>query len=180
MRNTASDGRVIQILRRAEAAGLLDVEARAAPWSARRITIKPLMRDLLRGRTEAEIDSASLVVPAIRPALARLADDSFVIGLWAILDRFDGMAQPLRGPANHGFRGFMVHEAGLSMLYDLLLRQSPTRARLLEEAPFSKARLATRFSLSRRHVGRVFAGAVAGGHVCFQRPDRIAFSPSLS
>jgi DNA-binding transcriptional regulator LsrR (DeoR family) len=88
----------------------------------------------------------------------------------------------LRGPPNPGLRFFMVREGGLSMLYDLLLHQAPAaiEERLLTVAPFSRARLAGRFNLSRTHVRRLFAEAADAGHVSFQTRDRVTFAPSIA
>jgi hypothetical protein len=180
VRNTASDGRVLQILRRAEKAGLIGIVAGRGPASERAIAPQPLMFEMFRRRVATEIASASLMAPEIRPALARLADDAFLLAFMARLDRFDGMSPAQRGPANPGVRRFLWHEGGLVMLYDLLLRQQPARPRLLTEAPFSKARLAARFNLSRTHVRRVFAEAEEKGDVAFPSLGRIAFAPSLS
>jgi hypothetical protein len=181
-RHIASRGRILQILRRSQTAGLLAIEDRAGSWSNRRITIQPLMLDLWRERAAAEIESAGFVIPEIRPALDRLVGDAFLLDFMGRLDRFDGMDLSLRGPPNPGFRCFMVREGGLSMLYDLLLRQPPAAAGegLLTEAPFSRARLAARFSLSRTHVRRLFADAAEAGHVSFPTHDRIAFAPSMA
>jgi hypothetical protein len=140
------------------------------------------MFDLWRGRATAEIESASLVVADIRPALELLASDAFLLEFMGRLDRFDGMDAALRGPPNPAFRFFMVHEGGLSMLYDLMLLQPAAAAggRLLTEAPFSRARLARRFNLSRTHVRRLFTDAAEAGHVALPSPGRIAFAPSMS
>ena len=180
MRNTASDNRILQILRRAEAAGLIAIEDRTGSWAARGLTLRPPMFDLFRDRARAEIDSASLVAPAIRPAMASLQDDGFLTRFMAGFDTFDRMAPALRGPPNPGVRLFLMHDAGLVMLYDLLLRQAPRRPRLLDAAPFSRARLAARFGVSRTHVRRVFAEAAEAGVVSLPSQNRIAFAPGLS
>jgi hypothetical protein len=180
LRNTASEGRVIQILQRAEAAGLLTIAAGDGAWSTRGITIGPLMFDIFRERAVAEIDAASLVVPEIRPGLERLGDDRFLMAFMAALDRFDGAHRPRLGPPNPAFRQLLRREGGLVMLYDLFLLQPPMRPRLITEAPFSRARLAARFNLSRAHVRRVFEEAALAGYVSFPARNRIVCSPSLS
>ena len=182
LRHMASRGRVLQVLTRAQTAGLIAIEELAGPWSERQITIQPLMLDLWRERAAAEIESASLVIHAIGTALDRLPSDAFLLEFMGRLDRFDGMDLSLRGPPNPGFRFFMVREGGLSMLYDLMLHQPPPAAGegLLTEAPFSRARLAARFNLSRTHVRRLFADAAEAGHVSFPARDRIAFARSMA
>ncbi|HEV2363290.1 MAG TPA: hypothetical protein VGS12_03735 [Caulobacteraceae bacterium] len=179
-RSTVSDGRALQVLRRAEGAGLMRIEPRSGPWRGRNIIILPLMVDFWRGRAAAEIESASLVLPAIGPCLERLQSDGFYYAFLSSLHRFDGMAPQARGPANPAMRHFMAHEGGLMMLYDLLLRQAPERERLLEAAPFSRTRLASRFHVSRTHVRRVFAEAEAAGWLALEGHNSIVFGPEMS
>jgi hypothetical protein len=179
VRHTASDGRILQILRRAETAELVRIEERPGPKTRRRIVLLPGIYDLFRDRARAEIEAAGVLFPDILPALARTADDGFLAAFIGGLDRFD-RNPALRGPANPAIRFFLTHDGGLVMLYDLLVRQAPERAPLLEAAPFSRSRLAARFAISRTHVRRVFAEAEEAGLVSFPSQNRIVFAPGLS
>jgi non-ribosomal peptide synthetase component F len=75
---------------------------------------------------------------------------------------------------------FNKRVGGMLMLYDLLASQPPDRARLLEEAPLSRAALSRRFDVSRAHVNAMLAEAGEAGLLSCPAPDRVVFSQRLS
>ncbi|MGH7023563.1 MAG: hypothetical protein ACREEB_08230 [Caulobacteraceae bacterium] len=179
-RHTSSIGRVLQVLRCAEAAGWIRVGDGEGDWSTRPLIAQPAFMDLWRERALIEIDSASLVAPRIQPALELIESDAGLLGFLGHLARFDGIAPDARGPPNPSIRLFLEHEGGLTTLYDLIGRQDPDRVSLLEAAPFSRRRLATRFNVSRTHVARLFAAAAAAGHLSLATRSRVVFSKAMS
>jgi hypothetical protein len=179
-RRTVSDGAVLRLFARASQAGLIRMTPQNGPWNARKLAFEPPLLRLYRERAAVEIEAASLVAPEIRPALALVGREGFFLAFMAALGRFDGMAPEARGPANPGMRLFMERDAGLMMLYDLMLSQAPGRERLLEAAPLSKAHLARRFTVSRSHVARQLAEAEARGHLSLPTPERVVFNPAMN
>ena len=75
---------------------------------------------------------------------------------------------------------FGMREAGLLILYDLMLSQPPDRERLLEAAPISRAALSRRFGVSRAHVNKMLSDASDAGLINCPTSDRVVFSPALS
>lgn len=178
-RGTASDGRVLQIFRRAEAAGLVVTSADAGPWTSRRLIFRPEYVEAIRERVVIEIEAASLVLPRVARAAALMADDLHLRAFLARLSRFHMVPPESLGPRNPSIRRFLVHEAGLTMLYDLIAQQSPERTRMLESAPFSRLALSRRHGVSRRHVARLFDEAAAAGDLWFPTRNRIQFSERM-
>jgi AraC-like DNA-binding protein len=178
--HSASESRVLRLFAAAAEAGLVTIEPPDGPWRERRITYHPAFLQLFRDRAMLEVEAAAMVAPEVRPAAAMIGRDAVFWRFLAALGHHDGLPSETRGPANPGVRLFLVHDAGLMMLYDLLLAQDPGRARLLDAAPFSRSRLARRFDVSRTHVTRLFEKAEAEGHLSFIGRDRVAFSAAMN
>jgi hypothetical protein len=178
--HTASESRILRLFAAAAEAGLVAVEPADGPWRARRIAFRPAFLQLFRERAILEVEAAAIVAPEVRPAASLMERDAVFWNFVASLGRFDRMPPEQRGPPSPCVRLFLVHDAGLMMLYDLLLAQDPARRRLLEEAPLSRSRLARRFDVSRTHVGRLFDEAEARGHLSYVTRDRVAFSEAMN
>jgi hypothetical protein len=176
----ASESRVLRLFAAAAEAGLVAIEPEDGPWRARRIAFRPAFLQLFRERAILEVEAAAIVAPEVRPAAALMQGDAVFWRFVAALGRFDRMPPEQRGPPNPGVRLFLVHDAGLMMLYDLLLAQDPHRKRLLEAAAFSRSRLARRFDVSRMHVARLFDEAASQGHLSYVGRDRVAFSETMN
>ena len=179
-RRTASQGRVLQLFEIAQAAGQIASSPAEAPWPQRRVTFAPAFVGHFRDRVAAEVDAASLVLPAARAALPRLADGAWFAAFLRRLHHYHVVPPAAHGPANPAIRHFLVREGGLKMLYDLFGRQRPDRARLLEGAPLSRARLAARLGVSRAHVRRTFAEAAEAGYLAISPGGYVSFSAAMS
>jgi hypothetical protein len=179
-RNTSSLGRVVQVIKRAESAGMVTVAEGAGPWRRRHLLLRPELVEVYRGRAANELAAAAIVAPEVAPALEILREDRYLQAFLANLQGFDGMGPDLRGPPTPSIRAFLQHDSGLAMLRALLLQQPEGRARLLERAPFSGRALAKRALVSRSHVRRVFGEAAAAGRLAFVGRRMVAFSPQLS
>jgi hypothetical protein len=179
-RRTASEGRVLQLLERAEAADLIRSTPSSAAWPQRRLVFQAEFIDRFRERVFAEIDSASLALPEIRPALALLPIDAYFRGFLRRLHHYHVIPPEMHGPRNPAIRHFLVREGALKMLYDLIGRQSPDRTRLLEGAPLSRSRLAARIGVSRAHVRRTFDEAAEAGYLTISPDNWITFSKAMS
>lgn len=177
---TSSQGRVLQVIRRAEAADWIRVEPGPGDWKQRRLLVQPGLVETYRRRAAVEIGTAALLEPAIAPAVARTADDAFLLAFLGNLARVDGAAPDTRGPPTPSIRFFLQHEGGLAMLYDLLGRQAADRTRLLESAYLSRRALAGRFKVARSHVERLFEMAAAAGYLSLPARNRVDFSPAMS
>ena len=180
VRHTASDGRALQVLRRAEAAGLIQVTPQSGPWRFRTIQVLPPFMAAWRERAAIEIEAAAVVTPAIAGFADSLPDDGVFLDFLRALSRFERLPPEVRGPPNPAIRLFHEHEAGLLALYACLLRQPLERDQLLEAAAFSRTGLAGRLKVSRTHIGRLFAAAEAAGHLCLATPGQVHFSQSTS
>lgn len=179
-RGTASDGRVLQLFRRAEAAGVIVTSGEAKAWIDRPLIFQPEYVEAIRERVVIEIEVASLVAPRIGPMAALVRDDDHFRAFLAHLARYHTVPPQTLGPPNPSIRLFMVGEGGLTMLYDLIGRQDQGRERLLEAAPFSRVNLARRHGVSRRHVGRLFEAAETAGYLSFPARNLVVFSPAMS
>jgi hypothetical protein len=179
-RKWPSGGRVLQIIERGLAAGLLALEAGEGGWKGRRLLVQPELVELYRRRAAAEIEAAAMVAPEVAPALQLTERDPFLFAFLAGVARVDAVGTGWRGPPNPAIRHFLQAEAGLTMLYDLIGRQAPARGRLLEEAPISRRALAKRFHMSRSHVENVFAAAADAGWLSLTDRNRVVFSPEMS
>ncbi len=180
-RGTPSSGRVLQVIDRAQAAGLLAVEAEEGKAKRRqRLFVLPALLEIYRGRAVAEIEAAAMVAPDIVAAGALVERDPFLFDFFAAFARVDAADVAWRGPANPAIRHFLQAEAGMTMLYDLMAGQDPGRTRLLEEAPLSRRGLAKRFHVSRSHVDQLFASAREAGWLSLPTTDRVVFSPEMS
>jgi hypothetical protein len=179
-RLTSSDGRVLQVVRRAAAVGWIDLAARSSDWKSRPLVVRPPFLEAWRARARIEIDAASLVWPEIRPALAAIEADANFRAFLARLHDFDGMSPEVRGPPNPSVRLFLERECGLLILYDLITSQPPEHERLLDSAPVSRLALSRRHRVSRSHVSDLLAAATRAGALSFPSRNRVAFSEALS
>jgi hypothetical protein len=179
-RRTSSDGRVLQIVKRAQAIGWIAVAPGAGDWKARPLIARPAFIETWRARARVEIDAASLVCPTIRPALALVEDDAHFRAFLTRLYNFDAMAHEARGPANPSIRLFLQHHNGLMILYDLLVAQAADRTRFLESAPLSRLALSKHHRVARSHVAALLAAAAEAGHLSLEQRNRVAFSEAMS
>jgi DNA-binding GntR family transcriptional regulator len=179
-RSTASEGRVLQVFKRADAAGLIQPVPGKAAWVKRRLVFQPELIEAYRARAFIEIDAARLVAPEIAAAREMLGQDAYLRRFLAHLSRYHVVPPETLGPRNASIRLFLEREAGLMMLYDLIGRQSTERTRLLEGAPFSRMGLARRLGVSRSHVSRLFEAAAAAGYLSISTRGRVSFSAAMS
>ena len=71
---------------------------------------------------------------------------------------------------------FLNREAGIHILWELMLSQAPERPRLLTDAPISRNALSHRYDVSRAHINKLLADS---GHAQADG-DRVYFSEALS
>jgi hypothetical protein len=179
-RLTSSDGRVLQIVRRAAEIGWIDLAARSGDWKTRPLVVRAPFLEAWRARARIEIDAASLVWPDIRPALPAIEADANFRAFLARLHDFDGMPPEARGPPNPGVRLFLQRECGLLILYDLITSQPSERGRFLDSAPVSRLALSRRHRVARSHVSALLADAARAGSLSFPSRNRVAFSEAMS
>ena len=178
----ASSGRVLQIVRRCEAAGDLEVAADGpALWTRRRMTLSGTLLRIFRHRARLDLEAMTTLAPEVRSILDRFDDNAFFlryvwhVGLFTAGRDSLGVFTP-RSPTYL----FLEREAGMLMLFDLLGAQAADRERLLEAAPISRYALSGRYDVSRVHINKMLADAAAAGLLTCPATDRVAFSPTLS
>jgi hypothetical protein len=73
-RRTSSDGRVLQIVKRAQAVGWIALAPGSGDWKARPLIAQPAFIEAWRARALVEIDAAGLVWPESMTAFDPMAD----------------------------------------------------------------------------------------------------------
>jgi hypothetical protein len=173
----SSPGRVAQLVRRSQDAGEFTVDAGPGVWTRRRARLGPGFVEAARSRLAIDIEPALLLAPELADARELLREEdeylSFVVALGVIVStRRDLFALSSQPPLNL----FLNREAGIFVLYELMIVQPADRERLLEEAPISRNALAHRYGISRAHINKMLADS---GHTSATR-DRVIFTPELS
>ena len=175
--DTASRGRVMAFLRRAEAAGEVVVPAGKGPWTRRRLTLQPAFIDRFRKGNRIYADALARLSPEVAPLAARLDEAVFFrsFALWV------GVASQRAGtPVGRSERLFLERDRGMSILFRLMVSQSGPGERLLHSAPLSRSRLSREFGVSRIHINRLLADAAAAGLLSCPSPERLVFSAAFS
>jgi len=175
---TSSLGRVTQLVRRAEAAGLAHVEPGAGKAAQRRLRFDPRLLGIARDRIRIGLQQALALLSSDSENLVAVLNDEALY--LQILMNMALVTTPRRDifgfMAGDPLDYFAFRDAGFLVLYDLLLRQAPDRKRFLEAAPLSRRRLAETFDVSRAHINKLFAGSP----FVEASADRVVFHPALS
>ncbi|HEY2708170.1 MAG TPA: hypothetical protein VGI95_08950 [Caulobacteraceae bacterium] len=174
----SSAGRVHQVVRRCQEAGVLTIDDGPGIWTRRRARLGDDLIRLFRERSLIDLRAMLPLAPELAGA-AELAETdegfaSYILSLSSILTlRRDLFGSEDGSPLVH----FLEREAGMLILFDLLGRQASTRDDLLEEAPISRYDLSRRYGVSRAHINKLLAES---GHTEGAGKDRIVFAPTLS
>jgi hypothetical protein len=178
---TSSRGRVLDFLRRTQAAGLIQVPPGEAVWTQRPLVLQPAFSEVLRTRALVEVGAAGMLFPEIGSPSSVIGDDGSLRRFLSWLAVLTTVRRPfIRIAADDPLALFLHREVGMLILYDVMLGQPPGRARLLEAATFSRNALSQKFGVSRVHVNRLFSDVAALGHLSFTASDRVVFAPQLS
>ncbi|HZZ67148.1 MAG TPA: hypothetical protein VFE18_03150 [Phenylobacterium sp.] len=180
-RQVCSRGRVLAFIQYALASGRLVLQPGPEPWVRRRLTLTPAFIEPMRRRLLCVFQATAIVAPEVAAALPRIASDVAVqqatIAIGLLLTARPELNRNPGGPLR---QIFIARDGGMRILQQLMLRQPPDRARLLEAAPLSRADLSRRHGVSRTHVNRLLAEAEAAGALTLDGPRRVVFSPGFS
>lgn len=175
-----SRGRVLAYLDRAIANGLI---APAQPAAKIETNTRLVMSDrfvmAMSDPLELAVRSVAVLAPETAPAIPRLEDIDVRkrmtgwIGVLTIArpELFPGAGQPVHL--------FQARDGGARMMEELICRQPPARARLLETCEVSHSALARASFCSRRHAERLLKDGVALGLMQVEG-GRVTVSPELS
>lgn len=178
---TSSRGRVLDFLRRTQAAGLIQVPPGEAVWTQRPLLLRPEFSEVLRTRALVEVGAAGELFPEIGSPGAVIGDQASLRRFLSWLAVLTTVKRPfIRIAEDDPLALFLHREVGMLILYDMMLSQPPERERLLEAATFSRNALSQKFGVSRVHVNRLFSDVAALGHLSFTASDRVVFAPELS
>jgi hypothetical protein len=176
-----SPGRVRQFLSYAYMHGQISLTDGVGHWTKRRLIFGPSLMNILRNRQLIELKGLSQLTGEVHALPAYIEDEANFLRyvLWT------GALTSLRPDLFHVPSGLPMHlfndrDAGMVILYDLMLAQKPDRTRLLEEAPISRNRLSQRFNVSRAHINKLLADGTEMGLLSCPANDRVAFTPKLS
>lgn len=173
----SSPGRVNQLVRRCIDIGQLSVADGAGIWTRRRATLGEDLLGMIHRRALCDMNGALSLAPELGGALAIVDTQEGAVSALMHLARVTGERPELfRFDAKRPLNFFLDREAGMSILFDLLVSQAPDRARLLEAAPLSRYALARRYGVSRAHINKLLAES---GHT-EAVGDRVMFSETLS
>ena len=177
----SSPGRVMGFLNRCYQYGEISTGPGPGHWTRRRLTLGHGFFQHFGRRLRDDMHALAPFAPDLSSA-ASLGDREdtylhYVMCSGAMMASRPDLfrASPTRTPYMFGMR-----EAGLLILYDLMLSQPPDRERLLEAAPISRAALSRRFGVSRAHVNKMLSDASDAGLINCPTSDRVVFSPALS
>ena len=176
---TASRGRVMDFIHRAQEADELAVTPGSGPWTRRRLILKAPFIDRFRRGNRVYVEAVSGLAPDIAHLPTRLDDDVF-FRKFAVSVGLASQAAASAGGLTAGERVFLDRDRGGSILFRLMTSQPRPRARLLQEALLSRSRLSREFGVSRVHINRLLSDAEALGLLSCPAPDRVVFSERLS
>jgi hypothetical protein len=173
----SSPGRVSQLVRRCQAIGQFAVDDGPGIWTRRRAQLGPAVLSMLRGRGLCDMAAALTLAPELGAALAIFETEEGAASALVHLAMVCGERRDLFDfTAKRPLNFFMEREAGMSILFDLLVSQPPDRQRLLQEATLSRYALSRRYGVSRAHINKLLADS---GHT-EAIGDRVIFSETLS
>jgi len=179
--NLSSAGRVTQLVKRCLDQGTMTLEAGDDRWTRRTLTLGPRLLQVLRRRAQIEVAAAAALAPEIEAVHAIMENEADFLAF------IRNLAVAMSSSAHRGAfnavtptRLFLEREAGMLILFDLMLSQAPDRKRLLESAPLSRLALSRRYDVSRAHINKVLAEAENRGLLHCPTTDRIVFSAELS
>lgn len=174
-----SRGRARLYLQRAIANGLIelvDPGARLTRQAALRPS--PRLHTVMVGVLRLAVRSVATLAPETAPAVPRLDDPAFVRRAAAYVGAITPTLKrffPLDSPVQL----FQSRDGGNRVLEDLVGRQRPGRARLLETCAYSHSALARASRCSRAHVIQLLRDAEARGYLRLG-PRSLTITPELS
>lgn len=179
--DTSSPGRVLQIVRRLEAMGQITVEDGPGLWTRRPMHVGDGLIDRIRARAVIEVEGIAKIDASAGEVLAEIDDRRVFLRYATTAALFVAQHRDLfRFQSTPATRFFMEREAGMLVLYDLMVSQSADRGRLMEAAPISRNALSKRYGISRAHINKLFDQAARDGWLGLPAPDRVHFSQAMS
>lgn len=173
----SSLGRVDQLVRRWQEIGQFTIEDGPAGRTRRRARLGPELLAMLQRRGLCDMRAAAMLEPELGDALAILETEDGFVSLMIQMAMISTERRDLFSFRDEGpLTLFLEREAGMSILFDLMVSQPRGRSRLLEEAPLSRYALSQRYGVSRVHINKLLADC---GHTCAVG-DRVVFSETLS
>jgi hypothetical protein len=174
--NVSSPGRVAQVVRRCQDIGDLTVEPGPGMWTRRPMRIEPRLADLMRRRALIDLEATLALFPDEAQLVHTLDDEAGFMGFVLNLSDAVRWRERLFGAPKTPLTYFLDREAGMVILFRLLMDQPQTRERMLEAAPVSRQALARDYRVSRVHVTRLLGES---GHTRVE-DGQVVFSPALS
>jgi hypothetical protein len=174
-----SRGRVRAYVDFALANGRLELEPGDRPWTERRLIVRPSFRLPVINGLIGMMEPLGFVAPALPASAERLRRDVGVTAALVEIERIWMSAARLGVPRLPEIEFFLGRDGGMTVLNDLLLRQDPGRAALLEAAPLRRREISARYRISRGHLERVLKDAAAAGLLQVGARE-IVFAPALS
>ena len=176
----ANRGRIVAFVERALATGRLDVAPGPLPWTQRRLTPRTAFVEVLRDRAVGTLTIVGRIDRASALAATRLSDDRALEVAYLKIAEVTALMRTWGAPRLPRIEFFMTRGGGLKILQGLLLRQASGRARLLEEAKFSKTELAHGCGVSRIHLDTLLRDAGSEGLLVSTGRGAVVFDPALS
>jgi hypothetical protein len=156
MTGVCSRGRVRHYVQTAIANGLMAPDEAGPIRPATRLTLTPRFHAALAGGMEVGVAAASILAPEAAPAVARLEGLPFRRRIAAFVG-LTTLWRPDLFPTDRPINLFHARDGGSRMLDELIRRQRPGRAHLLEACALSRSALARASFCSRRHVVRLLS-----------------------
>ncbi|HEY1750674.1 MAG TPA: hypothetical protein VGG29_05390 [Caulobacteraceae bacterium] len=183
-RDVSSPGRVAQVVRRCQDIGDLTVEPGRGMWTRRPMRVEPRLADLMRRRAVIDLEAALTLFPDEAELVHALDDEAGFMGFVVNLADAVRWRERLFGARTSPLTYFLDREAGMVILFRLLMAQPPERERMLEAAPVSRQELARDYRVSRVHVTRLLTESgharLEGGRVVFSEALSQAFAGHMS
>jgi DNA-binding MarR family transcriptional regulator len=175
-----SPGRGAAMLALMRAAGYVALVTDPADRRVRRLVATDKLKDMLRLRLTPQLAAAAVVMPELGGVSNLIGNDAFERTLirW-FGDRFvDGHRMLVHSPE---LMLFAEHNAGVVILFNLMLSDSSGTFPPSGPVQTSVAGLARRFKVSRTHVLRLLRAAERQGHIkrTGEHYDRIILNPHL-
>ncbi len=175
-----SRGRVISFVDHALRAGRVAIAPGSAPWTQRLLIPHPVFIDEFRQRVAGPLRAMSPLAPSLGRTADRLSDDSLLALVCWRGGQVATQAERLGARRLPTIEVFLHREGGMRVLQALLLRQDPTRERLLEVADLSRVHVARAAGVSRMQVNLLLKDAEALGVLAYDPGGRIHFHPSFN
>jgi len=176
----ASRGRVVAFVDYALAAGRLDIAPGSLPWTRRPLIPRPAFVDVLRDRLAGFLAVMGPLDPSLTHAAPRLSDNGVLVAGYLRIAQVAASMRALGAPRLTRIEFFLDRDGGMKVLQDLVGRQEPDRARLLEVATISRTQIAQACGVSRVHLNTLLEDAEAAGLLTRVGRNSIVFDPALN